>query len=385
MTVRVSTVCTTEELESIADEWSALLVRGKNTLPFLLPEWNLVWWEFFRQDSYLIRDVLAAKVARSESGRLVGVLPFMATARPGAGLLRPTTLDFPGADPYITEQRAPAVDPACAGDVARAMADDLLADSKWDWIQWHGLTLGTPFVQALEERLPVTWGAAQPGNILRLAPSWEEFRGKLKRNIKEALRHCYNSLKRDGMTARLAVAETPDDVAAALDVFFRLHAMRAASAGGISHPDRFAGVQPKRFLRAICERLAQRRIAKLFTLHVGDTPVASRIGFLLPDCLYLYYSGFEPAWSKYSVMTTTVAEVIKYAITLGIPALHLSMGADVSKGRWGPEMPLFYDAVSVRPRLRSRAALDVYTFFRAAHRGPVAGALSRLLPRRRFD
>jgi CelD/BcsL family acetyltransferase involved in cellulose biosynthesis len=385
MTVRVSTVCTTEELQSLADEWSALLVRAKNTLPFLLPDWNLVWWEFFRQDSFLIKDALRVKVARNENGRLVGVLPFMATVRPGVGLVRATTFDFPGADPYITEQRGPAVDPACAPDVARAVADDLLHDRAWDWIQWHGLGLGTPFADALEQKLPVVWGVAQPGNLLRLAPTWDDFRGKLKRNIKEALRHCYNSLKREGLSARLEVAETPEAIASALEVFFRLHAMRAASTGGVAHPDRFVGTQPKRFLRALCDRLARRGIARIFTLHVGEAPVASRIGFLLPDCLYLYYSGFEPAWSKYSVMTTTVAEVIKYAIGQGIPLVHLSMGADTSKGRWGPDMPLFYDAVSVRPRFRSRAALDLYTFFRAAHRGPIDGAISRLLPRRRFE
>jgi CelD/BcsL family acetyltransferase involved in cellulose biosynthesis len=384
MSVRVSTVRTTEELESLVGEWSDLLVRARNDLPFLLPEWTLTWWQFFRQDSVLIRDVLWAKVARDDSGRLVGVLPLMATERPGIGPFKARTLDFPGADPYITEQRGPAVDPACEAEVGGAFAQDLLDDPSWDWVQWHGLRLETPFAQALGAKLGLVWGTSQPGNVLRLGPSWEEFRAGLKRNIKEALRHCYNSLKRDELVPRLEVAETAEQVAPALEVFFRLHSLRAASVTGMAHPDRFAGERPKRFLRGLCERLAHRGVTRVFTLKIGDSAVASRIGFLLPGCLYLYYSGFEPAWSKYSVMTTAVAEILKHAIAQGVPSVHLSMGSDTSKARWGPEMPLYHDAVTVRPRLRSHAALDVYTFFRG-RKLPLQGALSRLLPRRRFD
>ena len=46
--------------------------------------------------------------------------------------------------------------------------------------------------------------------------------------------------------------------------------------------------------------------------------VAMRLGFVVDDSLYLYYSGYDPLWARYSVMTTTVAEALKYAIACGL-------------------------------------------------------------------
>jgi len=63
---------------------------------------------------------------------------------------------------------------------------------------------------------------------------------------------------------------------------------------------------------------------------------------------------------KYSVMTTTVAEAIKYAIANGLNTVNLSPGADVSKTRWGPrveEHPVVYE---YSRRLTSRVAAKVY-------------------------
>jgi len=56
---------------------------------------------------------------------------------------------------------------------------------------------------------------------------------------------------------------------------------------------------------------------KLFALKIGAEIVAMRIGFVVGDGLYLYYSGFDPKWWEFGVMTTTMAEAIKYAIGRG--------------------------------------------------------------------
>ena len=69
--------------------------------------------------------------------------------------------------------------------------------------------------------MPLRWGRYQPANVLPLAPTWELFRAGLKRNIKESLRRCYNSLKRDGLAIRLVVADTPDAIHTALEDVLR--------------------------------------------------------------------------------------------------------------------------------------------------------------------
>jgi hypothetical protein len=307
----------------------------------------------------------------------------MLTERPRSGPVRARTLGFLGADENLTEQRAPLYDTRCQGEVARAIASHLLADPQWDWIRWDGLDRESEFARTLESTLPLRWGRSETENLLPLKPSWEEFRAGLKRNIKESLRHCYNSLKRDGFSARLLVAERPDDVEASLRTFFSLHRARACVATGVQHPDRYPTGAARRFLVEACRRLAAEGVVRVFTLEVDGEAVATRIGFMLPGVLYLYYSGFDPTWGKYSVMTTTVAEIIKYAIDRKIPMLHLSMGADVSKSRWGGPTTTLHEAYTVRPAWHSEAALSLYEWAGQTLRKP--GLLSRLLPKRRFE
>jgi CelD/BcsL family acetyltransferase involved in cellulose biosynthesis len=383
MGLNISTLTETNELRGLSGEWNRLLESSRNTLPFLCPEWALTWWEAYQQRHPLIGDSLRVKVLRRASGELVAVVPFMLTERPGVGPIRARALNFLGADRFITEQRAPIFDPAFGGEVAQALCSDLLKDDEWDWIAWKGLDRQSEFAAVVEREMGLQWGSEETSNLLQLAPTWEEFRSGLKRNIKESLRRCYNSLKRDGLSMRLAVAETPEEIDTALETFFKLHAARAAQADGVEHPDRFQGPRDKRFLGNVCARLGERRIARVFTLLVGGEPVAVRVGFVLPECLYLYYSGYDPAFAKYSVMTTAVAEAIKYAIDLKLPRVHLSMGVDVSKSRWGPESHMLHDAHCVRPRWASQAAHRLYSWGRESN--GVHQALGAILPKRRFD
>ena len=142
-------------------------------------------------------------------------------------------------------------------------------------------------------------------------------------------------------------------VADALDRFFFLHQARAELAGTIAHRNVFDASMARRFLTDVCERFADRGALRIFALKVGDKTAAMRIGFALGDSLYLYYSGFDPDFGKYSVMTTVVAEAIQYAIEEGFATVNLSTGNDVSKTRWNPtevRVPSGVDRVPVPPR-----------------------------------
>ena len=381
MTLEVTTLTTQLQLDALEAPWRRLLDATDNEVPFLLPEWASTWWRIFRQDVPLLRDSLRVKAVRDGAGELLGILPLMLTERPGFGPVRARALGLLGADRYVTELRAPVVHPARQGEVARALADNLLADTSWDWVAWHGLDQDSDFARALDRAMPLQWGAPETASVLGLPSTWEAFRARLRRNIKESLRHCNNSLKRDGLTARLVVAVEADDVDRALDVFFRLHALRAHEIDGPAHPDRFAADTPRRFLREVCRRLSVRREARVLTLVVDEQVVAARVAFQLPRCLYLYYSGYEPAWAPYSVATTLVAETIRDAIERGVPRLHLSMGQDVSKARWGPETTVRHAATWVRSRASSRAALWLYT--RGKDSAVLEKTVGGLLPRRR--
>jgi hypothetical protein len=115
-----------------------------------------------------------------------------------------------------------------------------------------------------------------------------------------------------------------------------LHGTRAHARGTVDHPDYFADPKHQAFIESLVTDADEAVQLKLFCLTLNGKTVAMRIGFVSHGALYLYYSGYDLAYGKYSVMTTLVVEMIKWAIDQGLSFVNFSIGADVSKTRWGP-------------------------------------------------
>ena len=340
-------------LAALSTEYAQLRTLAGISLPFMLHDWHLVWANRFLADNRRIHDNLFTYVFRNATGQCVGLVPMVRTCR-AVGPLKFVSLDVLGADKAITEIRMPLIDPGYTAAVAGLLQRELQRQGDWDWIQWTGVD---PHFVAVLESQP-GWQQQEPllNYILDLPRSWEELRKNLKRNIRESLRHCYNSLKRDGLEFQFVAVSAPDAVPAALERFLELHAMRAALEGTVTHPNHFAGKVVREFLFDACGRLAAQDRVRVFQLIIGDRVVATRIGFIVDDSLYLYYSGYEPDLARYSVMTTTLAEIIKWAIGQGLATVNFSTGKDTSKLRWGPrEIPLAR-GLQIGPRLKSRLA-----------------------------
>jgi CelD/BcsL family acetyltransferase involved in cellulose biosynthesis len=355
VSVRVAT--TTAELHALKPEYDRLNATCENTTPFALHEWHVAWWTHLARTERRLRDELRVHVVRDEQGDCVAIVPLVSTRRE-VGPLRTESLALLGSDPNFTEIRSALVAPGAETMAVDAVMKQLSGERGWDWIHWSGLN--GPFAAALGEHVELGWRPPVLDYVIELAPTWDAFRAGLKRNIRESLRHCYNSLKRDGLSVELDVAETPEAVRNALHMFFSLHSMRAGLTRTVTHPDRFASHMARSFLYDVCDRLATRGVARVFVLKIRGCVVAVRIAFVVGEEIYLYYSGFDPRWAKYSVSTTIVAESFKYAIEHGLKRANLSTGTDVSKTRWGARLVLFGEATQSRARLRSRVTYEAY-------------------------
>jgi CelD/BcsL family acetyltransferase involved in cellulose biosynthesis len=355
--VTAETITSVEGVAALQADYEHLLRVTGNTLPFALHEWHLSWCHHFLNCSPNTRDEPHFYILRNEERTCVAILPFIISRR-RIGPLKVTSIDLLGADPAITEIRPPLVERGYEHLAVRAVRDRLAEMGEWDWIHWAGMSV--EFADALSRDGPLEWRAPKQDFVLDLPASWEEFRSGLKRNIRESLRHCYNSLKRDGHRFEFLVIEEPEDVRRHLDRFLELHRLRAHMDPAIPHPDRFASRVCRNFLYEICERLAARGAVRLFALKIGSSIVAMRLGFVAGDSLYFYYSGFDPQWARYSVMTTAVAEAIKYAMAHGLKTVNLSPTREVSKTRWGPRQVDYGSAYEFRERLRSRLARSAY-------------------------
>lgn len=357
----VETIRDEDGLRALEPEWVALENEARNTLPFRTAAWTLAWWKHLRRRSPAIQDRLALHALRTGNGQLVGVAPMMITERPGRGLIRTRCLQFIGTDPNVTELRgglwAPEYEQACMQALKAAVTQQA---SEWDWMIWNGIPADSAAAETLKGG--VKWNRYTPYYTLRLEGDWPTFKARLRRNVKESLRKCYNSLKRDGLDHALEVVTDGKDLKDALHDFFRLHAQRASAPGSIRHANTFAEPNARAFLIDVCERFSERGQARVFRLRVGGSVVATRVAFVMGGTLYLYFSGYERAFGKYSVMTTLLSEVIQYAFREGIDSINLSTGNDVSKTRWAPHESMECDGVTVSPRRLGRVAHAAYQF-----------------------
>jgi len=355
--LRVECLTDPAELDALTPEWDMLHADLSPCTPFTSARWNRLWWSHFHEDRFSIRDELRAYTVRDTAGRLLAIAPMMLTRRPSLGPIQARVLQFFGSDPNVTEIRGPACRPQDQAAVMQALSRHLSKhDGEQDWLHWSGIRADAlPEEPHFDVPHPPV-----PNYYLPLPNSWDEFRSRLSRNIKESLRKCYNSLKRDGHVFEFVVIDQLDATPAALEQLFRLHASRARSGSSVKHADVFRTRQARRFITDYATQLARRGELRIFQLRIAGKVVATRMGFLFGRELYLYYSGFDPDWAAYSVMTTTVAETIRWAIDRQLDLVNLSSGNDVSKTRWGPQEVLYHGGVQIARHPHSDLTFQAY-------------------------
>lgn len=363
-----------EELTALSSEWDALEQKLYLRTPFTSSIWNILWWNNHREAKMMIQDELYSFALRNADGELVAIAPMMVSVRPGIKAFGIRVLQFFGADPNVTEIRGLICNPDYR-ELAVATLQNYLCASKhkWDWIEWQGLSLSQALILA-------TPSAEQPMPrvvcYLTLPPTWEELKTSLSRNMKEAIRKCFNSLKRDEHHHELHVVSKPEEVQAAMETFFNLHTLRSEVGDTVEHANVFQREKSRRFLTAFAHKMAEQDRLRLFQVKINGKVVATRIGFVCDRHLYLYYSGYDVEWGKYSIMTTVVVHAVQWAIENGFEYLNLSTGRDYSKMRWQPTEYLLHNAIQISNRLRSAHLFHGHTKIRS-------GALSRFLTRRR--
>jgi CelD/BcsL family acetyltransferase involved in cellulose biosynthesis len=343
-------------------EWDALQARISPYLPFTSPSWNALWWKHHRCNSLFARDELCLIVVRDAQNALIAVAPMMATLRPAIGPVRVQALRYFGADPNVTEVRGMVCEPENEEAALEAVLACLKKDyPRADWIEWGALRQAS-WEQA-SRKLPE--GSRTPiqeidGYHLDLPSTWEALRASRSRNIKESVRRCYNSLKRDGLTPELRVVQAAEEVPAALATFFRLHAARSLATNTVPHGNVFRAQNDRAFLTEYALDCAHRGELRIFQLLIDGAVVATRVAFQRNDQIYLYFSGYDLKWSKYSVMTTLVVEAIKWSIGRRLTILHLSPGTDVSKLRWGPTATRYVASTQVTRRWSAELSYDTH-------------------------
>lgn len=350
-----------EALADVTVEWESLDAQIFPRTPFTSPLWIGLWWHHLRRQRLMLRDEFFCHTVRDANSCLIAIVPLMMTLIPGFGPLRMRVVQFLGADPSITELRGVICRPEHQDKVIQALLPYFRQrHAEWDLFKWSGIRDDAWACNTLQSRDDFIADRELPDYVLELPDSWVKLRSCISANMRKNVRKAYEFLERDGYSFVFRAVERPKDVQATLDRFFTLHAARAGVTDMINHPNKFAQPRNRAFLTDYVHRMAERGHLRIFELEIGGTVIASRLAFVFGRELYLYFSGYDPSWRKYSVMTLLVTEIIKWAIEHGLQHINLSTGKDQSKQRWKPSEIVFRDAVLISPSARGRCVFLIH-------------------------
>lgn len=347
----LTVIGTVEELFALRRAWQEIYRDAGVSHPFSTFDWTWFWWSHLRPKSIFSTHKLQV-IVFSHRGKIVGIVPlFLTTFRSflgGIKFLRPI-----GSDHNLTEIRPFLCVKGYSKQILR-MLEIFLHEKQG---QWH--ILRTPDVPlesiVIKDKRQRT---LLEEYVLDIRAPWETFKATRSRNMKEALRKCYNAPRRHGINPDFEAVDGPHEIMTHLPDFFKLHRLRATQPAGVRHPDYFSTHRARSFLMACIYGFEDTK-PMFFLLRDGSNLIAARLGFVANKSLYLYFSGIDPHYAHLSIGTRLVAEIIQFAQKHGLEKIHLSTGKDASKLRWGPEVQLSYTYVDVSLRFSGRIFREV--------------------------
>jgi CelD/BcsL family acetyltransferase involved in cellulose biosynthesis len=352
-----------EDFVALREEWDALDQSLSPRTPFTGHSWHALWWKHFHKRSLLVEDEFLGCTVRDAAHQLIAVAPMMRTHRPSFGKLKIREIQFFGADPNMTELRGPTCKPQHQLAVIQALREYFsICDTKWNWIRWQGIRRdASEPIAGLDDDVRFRWTRTVPDYILALPADWSTFERALTSRVRKKLRSCYRLLEKDAHVIDFRVISNSSDMGTAVDTFYALHKARTQ----VRYFDVFSDPRAQAFFGEYALASADRGEIKIFQLAFNDVVVATRLGFSFDNEVYLYHAGNDPKWDKYSIMTTLLAEIIKWAINRGATSLNLSTGHDRSKTRWKPSEIAYCDGIEVCPGIVGDRLSRGYEFLRS--------------------
>ena len=154
------------------------------------------------------------------------------------------------------------------------------------------------------------WTRTVPDYVIKLPSEWSVFEQGLSRRVRKKLRSCYKLLANDKHVIDFRVKRLVQDAPSAVEHFsIYINPARKCDTSTCSP------VQRRKLLSEYASAMAARDQLRVFQIAFDGTVVATRLGFAFGNELYLYHAGNDPAWDKYSIMTTLLAEIMKWGST----------------------------------------------------------------------
>jgi CelD/BcsL family acetyltransferase involved in cellulose biosynthesis len=329
--LEIEEITTTEGLEQLRPEWSALWASCPTATPFQAPEWLIPWWRHIGEGTLWT-------LALRHAGCLVGLAPLYIYVKPGTTVREVFPVGIATTD-YLDALFAPGF--TCCG--AAAVLAHLDAHcQRWDVCDWQQLR---PTSALLRVPLPEGWQEETTVQdtcpVLALPATVEAWRGRLSPRLSKHLRYAWRRLEKLGAVSVERASQ--ENLHALLASLLHLHSARWSARGsmGVLAP---TGVQ-KAHQETVPGLLAL-GLLRFYSLRLADDIVASFYGFTHTAAgkkrAYFYLSGFDPALAALSLGSLMIDYAVREAIAEGAAEFDFLRGREAYKYRWGAQDVLTY-------------------------------------------
>ncbi len=306
--------------ETLLEKWELLLQRSGVKNPYLTPLWAQVWVKHF--GGSLRPQIL---MFHSDSGEMTGLGAFLETADSGGkGLALLGSED-------VWDYRDFVVAPEAEGEVF-AHFIRYFSEAPWDFIEFSGISEFSPTYQRLVPQFravafQVTEEKLEPCIYLPLPPSWDAFLASLNSKDRHELRRKLRRVERDS-SFQIEEARHSADLQN-MERFFALHTVSK------NEKAEFMTAEMKAYFRDLALHLEEKNWLELAFLKVENRDAAAVLSFRFAETEYLYNSGYDPQFARFSPGIILVAERIGRAIRNGLKTFNFLKGRENYKFRLG--------------------------------------------------
>lgn len=336
-----------DALTRLRVDWQAMF-GASDASPFLSWEWLSTWHKWFGQEKqpYLL--------CARERGNLIALLPLCAEMRQSSRF-SPTLnrISFMGESYGASDYLDILALPGFKQKSADVFMDHLAAPRSFDLLELEGMAADSYTLQSLTRRF------ANDGRFkYRIVPQhicprmsldarWEDLLERSRRS--DYFKRCMRRLnKLDSFEFR--VISDVKEIPAAYGRLLELHVGRWINRGGSSA---VRTAEQKGFTFDAAAELARAGMTRFEEIWVEGECRASLFGFESGDCYYFFLSGFDQAWSKYSLGFTLLWLSIREASRRGLKMYDFLRGDENYKFDWSDNLRL---TVTAQVTSDSRAA-----------------------------
>lgn len=299
--------------KTLGPEWTRLLATTRHNSIFATPEWAQTWWRSFGEGRQLclmtVRDGQA----------LLGIVPLFVEREGQRHVVR----FFGGVD--VTDYEDIVAQPGMEAEVW-ATALSYLDRQPWE-MDLHNVPGQSPTIDILhrlgqdgQHTVTVEFEDVCP-LIDPLPPDWETYLGSLDKKARHELRRKLRRWLGDS-DLQTEITWKQSDLPQAMEDFVRLHRLTSSDKSEFMTP-RMVG-----FFNDVAAMCQQRDWLCLAFLSVQGVRVSTIMAFEYGKTLYLYNSGYDPAYEYLSVGLLLKALAIEYAIDRGLQCYDFLQGSE---------------------------------------------------------